>query len=263
MSISSLALVHPNARIGRNVVIDAFATIDEDTTIGDDSWIASHAHVINGATIGKSCKIYQGAVIGSDPQDLKYGGEKTTLEIGDHVTIREYCTINRGTKAAGTTTIGDHSLIMAYAHVAHDCQIDNHVVLANGVNLAGHVEIGEYAIVGGMTAVQQFLSIGRHSFIGGGTLIRKDVPPYVKAAREPLSYMGVNTIGLGRRGYKDEDLGLLQDIYRSLFIKHRNISVGLEELKKQFSTNTPYVQEIISFVEGSRHGVIRGSRDQD
>ncbi len=262
MSISHLAVVHPQAQIGSGVIIDAFATVDSDVVIGKDSWIASHAHVVSGSRIGQSCKIYQGAVIGSNPQDLKYQGEKTSVVLGDFVTVREYCTINRGTIASGVTSIGNHSLVMAYTHIAHDCKINDHTILANNVNLAGHVEIGEYAIVGGMTAVQQFLSVGKHSFIGGGTLIRKDVPPYVKAAREPLSFMGVNRIGLERRDFPTSDIVLLQEIYRVLFVKFSNLKIALEYLEDNFDNHNPYYIEIVKFINESRNGIIRGLRQK-
>lgn len=262
MSISPLALVHPNAQLGADVVIEAFATVEEDVVIGDHGWIASHARINDGSRIGDHVKVFQGAVVGSDPQDLKYKGETTELHLGHHVTIREYSTINRGTMASGVTSIGDHVLVMAYTHVAHDCQIDHHAILANSVNLAGHVNIGEYAIIGGMTAVQQFLTIGRHAFIGGGTLIRKDVPPYIKAAREPLSYIGVNTVGLGRRDFSREDQLLLQDIYRILFVKHTNVTHAMAELLEKYDMSDPYINEVTDFIKASKNGIIKGLRQQ-
>lgn len=260
MAISPHAIVHPSASLGEGVRVDAFATIDEGVTIGDRTWIASHAHIINGTEIGADCSIHQGAVVGGDPQDMKYRGEPTRLELGDRVTIREYCTINRATVASRKTSIGDDALIMAYSHVAHDCTIDKKAILANSVNLAGHVHIGEAAIIGGMTAVQQFLHIGRHAFIGGGTLIRKDVPPFIRAAREPLSYIGVNTIGLGRRGFSAADRWELQNIYRLLFVGTTNLSIGIARLQGSEYSESSYAKEILRFIDSSQNGIIRGYR---
>jgi len=197
--------------------------------------------------------------VGGDPQDLKYTDEKTFLEISDDVTIREYCTINRGTRATGVTQIKKGALVMAYAHVAHDCLVDEYAVLANNVQLAGHVYIGVHAIVGGMTAVQQFIKIGDHSFIGGGTLVRKDVPPYIRVAREPLSYIGVNKIGLKRRGFDNETIKQINDIYRILFVKHDNLSIGLRRINNEIK-NSHLKEEILEFVAKSDKGIIRGFR---
>ena len=259
MTLYPHSIVHPNARIGSDVIIEPFVTVEEDVVIGDGTYISAHACIKNGTRIGKNCKIFQGAIIGSDPQDQKYQDEKTYLIIEDEVTIREFCTINRGTQAAGETVIKRGALIMAYSHVAHDCLIDEHAILANNVQMAGHVYVGVHAIVGGMTAVQQFVRLGGHSFVGGGTLVRKDVPPYIKVAREPLSYVGVNTIGLKRRGFIRADILLIQDIYRILFVKNHNLSKGLQAMNTQIP-DCLIKEEITEFIAKSRNGIIRGFR---
>ena len=186
--ISPLASIHPNAKLGNNVIIEPFAVIHENVIVGDGTHIMSHSVIMPYSRIGNGCRIFPGAVIGAIPQDLKFIGEETTAEIGDNTTIRECVTINRGTVDKWKTVIGKNCLLMAYSHVAHDCMIGNNVILANAVQLAGHVEIGEYAIIGGLTGAHQFTRIGAHTYIAGHTVIRKDVPPYVKAAREPMSY---------------------------------------------------------------------------
>ena len=201
-----LAYIHPGAKIATNVVIEPFTTIHNNVTIGSGTWIGSNVTIMEGARIGKNCRIFPGAVISAIPQDLKFEGEDSLAVIGDNVTIRECATINRGTKAYGKTVIGDNCLIMATAHVAHDCIIGNDVIIVNGVTLAGHVQIGEYAIIGGLAGVHQFIHIGKHAMISGGSLVRKDVPPFVKAAKEPLSYIGINSIGLRRRGFSSEKI---------------------------------------------------------
>lgn len=262
MNISPLAIVHPDAQLGEGVRIDPFVTIEADVEIGSDTWIRSQAYINSGTKIGDNCNIYQGAIIGGDSQDKKYQGGHARLEIGNDVTIREYCTINRSSSKEGITSIGDHSLLMAYVHVAHDSMLEEHTIIANAVNIAGHVRIGAYATVGGMTAVQQFVIIGRYSYVGGGTLIRKDVPPYVKAAREPIAYVGVNKVGLQRGGFKAIQIAQMQDIYRHLFVHSKNISQAMSDIKERFSDN-PYCEEIIAFVEASPNGVIRGYRSEE
>jgi UDP-N-acetylglucosamine acyltransferase len=257
MTISPLAVVHPEADIGQDVIVEPFVTIEKGVVIGDRCHIKSHAIIMAGTSMGRDCRIFPGAIVGGDPQDLKYQGEKTSLIIHDHVTIREYCTINRGTIAAGKTEIREHALIMAYTHVAHDCVVGAYSVLANGVNLAGHVVIGDYAIIGGMTAVQQFVSIGESCFVGGGTLVRKDVPPYIKSAREPLAYMGVNTVGLKRRGFTLVQINHIKDIYRSIFVKHKNVSIGMEEVEAMIMESSEK-EKIMSFIQNSGQGMLRG-----
>ena len=208
-----LAYVHPQAKVAKNVVIEPFVNIEKNVEIGEGTWIGSNVTIMEGARIGKNCKVFPGAVISAIPQDLKFAGEDTLVKIGDNVTVREFVTINRGTKASNETVIGDNCLLMAYVHIAHDCIIGNNVILANAATLAGHITIDDYAIIGGMTAVHQFVQVGAHSFLSGGALVRKDVPPFTKGAREPLSYVGINSVGLRRRGFSNERINAIQDIY--------------------------------------------------
>jgi UDP-N-acetylglucosamine acyltransferase len=255
--ISPLASIHPSAIIGNNVTIDAFTVVSGDVVIGDDAWIGPNVTIFDGARIGKGCKIFPGAVISAIPQDLKFKGEITTAEIGDHSTIRECVTVNRGTIDKHKTIIGSHCLLMAYAHVAHDCIIGNHVILANSVNLAGHVIIDDYAILEGMVAVAQFLRIGSHSFVAGGTLVRKNVPPFTKAAREPISYAGINAVGLRRRGFNDDSIASIQDIYRILFLKGFSTNKALTAIETEVDAS-PLRDEILQFVKDSPKGIMRG-----
>jgi len=229
--------------------------------IGDDTWIGSNVTVFEGARIGKSCEIFPGAVIAGIPQDLKFAGEKTTAEIGDRTTVREYVTVNRGTKEAWKTVVGSDCLLMAYAHVAHDCRIGDHVILANNVTLAGHVVIEDWAILEGLVAVQQFMCIGQHSFVAGGSLVRKNVPPYVKAAREPLSYVGVNSVGLTRRKFSESQIHLIHEIYRRLYVSSYNTNQALEIIENEFSPSEER-DNILDFVKKFRGdtGIMRGFR---
>lgn len=256
--ISSLAVVSPEAQIGSNVEIQPFAIVEGDTIIGDDSVIESHAIIKRGTRMGKSCRVFPGAIVGSIPQDLKYKGEKTTLEIGDRTTIREYCTINIGTVENDKTVIGNDCLIMAYCHVAHDCIIHDNVILVNNVNLAGHVEIEDFAILGGLTAVQQFVKIGKHTYIGGGSLVRKDIPPYIRAAKEPLAYIGINGVGLSRRGFSEEQIKHINQVYKNLYAAGYNISQATQHINTE--VETPYAKEILSFVTESKNGVVGSIR---
>ena len=256
--ISSLASIDSSAGIGNNVKIDAFAVIEAGVTIGDDTHIMSHAIILRGTIIGKTCTIFPGAVIGAIPQDLKFVGEETTVEIGDYTTIREFVTINRGTKDKWKTSIGDNCLLMAYSHVAHDCIIGNHVILANSVQLAGHVQIGDYAILGGVAAAIQFARIGSHTYIAGHTEIRKDVPPFIKAGRSPLSYVGLNSVGMQRRGFSSEKINDILEIYRHIYTKGLNITQALVLLEN----NSPACMEkdeIVNFIKGSKRGIIKAS----
>ena len=254
--ISSLASIHPNAKLGNNVTIDPFAVIHDKVSIGDDTHIMSNVVVMPYTTVGSHCRIFPGAVLGAIPQDLKYLGEETTVEIGDHTTIRECVTINRGTKDKWKTTVGSHCLIMAYSHVAHDCAVGNHVILANGVQLAGHVEVGDFAIIGGLCGVQQFTRIGRHAYVGGQSAIRKDVPPYVKAAREPISYMGINVVGLHRRNFPHHSIEMISQIYHLLFVGNHSTTSGVALVKEKIPDNE-IKSEILHFIQGSKTGVIK------
>ncbi|MGD1845298.1 MAG: acyl-ACP--UDP-N-acetylglucosamine O-acyltransferase [Salibacteraceae bacterium] len=258
MSKSPLASVHPDARVGENVTISPFATIEANVEIGDGTWIGPNAVIMDGARIGKNCRIFPGAVISAIPQDLKFEGEETVTNIGDNTTIREYVTINRGTKDRNLTQVGSNCLLMAYVHVAHDCVVGNNVILANNVTLAGHITIQDFAILEGLVAVQQFIHIGAHSFIAGTSKVRKNVPPYVKAAREPLSYVGINSVGLKRRGYSDQDIADIEEIYRILYVKNQNLGKGVEEVQTAFPDNT-YSKKILGFIEDSPKGIMRGA----
>jgi UDP-N-acetylglucosamine acyltransferase len=243
--------------VAPNVVIEPFVTIDKNVVIEEGTWIGSNVTIMEGARIGKNCRIFPGAVISAVPQDLKFAGEDTIVKIGNNTTIREYVTINRGTRASYETVIGDNTLLMAYVHIAHDCVIGNNVILANAANLAGHITIDDWAIVGGMVAIHQFVRIGAHCMVSGGSLVRKDVPPFTKAAREPLSYVGVNSIGLRRRGYTAEQITNMQDIYRIIYLRGYNVSQAVEIIEADVPA-TPERDEILSFITNSSRGIMKG-----
>lgn len=252
-----LTSIHPDAKIGPNVVIDPFTHIQSDVEIGEGTWIGSNVTIMEGTRIGKHCRIFPGAVIGAIPQDLKFEGEKTIAVIGDHTTVREFVTINRGTKASGATRVGNHCLLMAYVHVAHDCVVGDHVILANAVTLAGHVEVDEHAVLGGTSAVHQFTKIGKHVMLRGGSLVGKDVPPFVTAAHEPLAYAGVNSIGLRRRGYTEDQVRFIQDMYRVLYQSGLNISAAVEQIRQTMPDNAER-RDLLDFVARANRGMIKG-----
>ncbi len=252
-----LAYVHPGAKIAKNVVIEPFATIHNNVIIGEGTWIGSNVTIMEGARIGKNCNIFPGAVISAIPQDLKFQDEETTAMIGDNTTLREYVTVNRGTVDRGKTVIGNNCLIMAYCHIAHDCIVGDHCIFSNNSTLAGHVTVGEYVILAGMTAVHQFCMLGDHSFITGGSLVRKDVPPYVKGAREPLSYVGINSIGLRRRGFKSEKIREIQNIYRTLYQMNYNNTQASRIIEAEMEA-TPERDEILQFIKNSKRGIMKG-----
>jgi UDP-N-acetylglucosamine acyltransferase len=258
--ISPLAQVNPKARIGENVTIEAFSVVYEDVEIGDYTHIMPNVTIFNGSRIGKGCKIFPGAVIGAIPQDLKYVGEKTTAEIGDNTTIRECVTVNLGTKDRWTTKIGSNCLLMAYSHVAHDCILGDNVILANGVQLAGHVTIDDYAIIGGLCGVHQFTHIGAHTYVAGQVVIRKDVPPFVKAARDPITYVGVNKVGLDRRGYSKEAIKEIDTIYHILFVQGHSTAKALEIIETTLP-DSPQKKAVVDFIRSSRTGIIKKSKD--
>lgn len=247
--------IHPDAKIGKNVTISPFSYIYGDVEIGDNTWIGPNATIMDGARIGKNCKIFPTAVISAIPQDLKYQGEITTVEIGDNTVIREGVTINKGTSDKMKTVIGENCLLMGYVHIAHDCIVGNNCIFANYAALSGHCIIEDWAILEGQAAAQQFVRVGKHAFIGASSFIRKNVPPYVKAAREPLSYMGVNSIGLRRRGFSEEQVLSIQNIYRVLFQKGVNVSQAMEIIKNEFPESAER-KEIINFIESSEKGII-------
>lgn len=252
-----LAYVHPGAKIAKNVVIEPFAVIHNNVEIGEGTWIGSNVTVMEGARIGKNCNIFPGAVISAVPQDLKFEGEDTITQIGNGTTIREFVTINRGTKDRGQTVIGENCLIMAYCHIAHDCIVGDNCIFSNNSTLAGHITVGNYVVLAGMAAVHQFCMIGNHAFVSGGSLVRKDVPPYVKAAREPLSYVGINSIGLRRRGFKSEKISEIQSIYRILYQKNYNTSQAAEIIEAEMEA-TPERDEILQFIKNSKRGIMKG-----
>ena len=252
-----MAYVHPTAIIGENVTISPFSSVYLDLEIGDGTWIGPNVTIMSGARIGKNCKIYPGTVISGEPQDLKYEGEKTLTYIGDNTTIRECVTVNKGTNALGYTKIGDNCLIMATAHIAHDCVVGNNVVIVNAVGLAGHIEVGDFAFIGGYSAVHQFTKIGEHAFVAGATQIRKDVPPYVKAAKNPVAYAGVNAIGLRRKGFTSEEIFEIQGIYRILYQQKNNVSQAVEQILEKFP-DSHYREVILDFINTSDRGIMKG-----
>ncbi|KAB7731434.1 acyl-ACP--UDP-N-acetylglucosamine O-acyltransferase [Rudanella paleaurantiibacter] len=260
--IQPLAYVHPEAKIAQNVVIEPFAIIHKDVEIGEGTWIGSHAVINEGSRIGKNCRIYPGAVISSIPQDLKFKGEYTLTYIGDNTTIREYATISRGTEEHYKTEIGSNCLIMAYAHVAHDCRIGNNCIMTNNVQMAGHVYMGDWAIIGGSSSVLQFTRIGAHAMISGGSLVRKDVPPFTKAAREPLSYTGINSIGLRRRGFTNEQINDIQEIYRYLYLRGLNNAEALTRIELELPASDAR-DEVLNFIRTSERGIMRGPGGHD
>lgn len=257
MDHNPLSSIHPDAIIGKNVSIGSFVTIDKNVEIGDNTTIYPNAVIFEGARIGKNCRIFPGAVVSGIPQDLKFAGEETICKIGDNTTIRECVTVNRGTSAKGKTIVGNNCLLMAYAHIAHDCIIKDHVIVGNASQLAGEVEVDDFAILSGGTLVHQFSRIGKHVMIQGGSRLGKDIPPYITAGREPITYSGVNVIGLRRRGFTNEQIGNIQEIYRVLYQSGLNNTDAV----KQIQTNIPDSEEkgnILSFVIGSQRGIIRG-----
>ena len=253
----SLSYIDPQAKIAKNVVVEPFVTIEKNVEIGSGTWIGSNVTIMEGARIGENCEIFPGAVISAIPQDLKFDGEDSLAIIGDNTIVRECATINRATKATGKTIVGNNCLIMAYAHIAHDCVIGNNAIIVNNVALGGHVEIGEYAIIGGITAVHQFIRIGKHCMVSGGSLVRKDIPPYVKAGREPLSFIGINSIGLRRKNFSEDEITEIQNIYRILYQKGNNNTQAINKIEIDFKISE-IRDEIISFVRNSGRGIMRG-----
>lgn len=255
-----LAYIHPDAKIAEDVIIEPFTTIAGDVEIGSGTWIGPNVTIMDGARIGKNCKIYPGAVIAGEPQDLKFEGEKTTCIIGDNTTIRECVTVNRGTNASGSTVVGNNCLLMGTVHIAHDCRLGDNIVIANGCGISGHCEIDDYAVIGGMTGMHQFVRVGAHAMVAGGSMVRKDVPPYVLAGKEPLSYIGINSTGLRRRGFSSDTIHAIQDIYRIIYQGDMNITQAVAHIEAEFA---PSVERdtIIEFVRSSSRGMMRGFHD--
>jgi len=252
-----LANIHPNAKIGQNVVIEPFATVGDNVEIGDGTWIGPNAVIMSGARIGKNCKIFPGAVIAGVPMDLKFMGEESLAIIGDNTTVREFVTINRGTKATGVTSVGENCFIMCCVHIAHDCRIGNNVILVGYAGAAGFVNIDDWAIVSGHTAIHQFVNIGAHSYIAGGSLVRKDVPPFVKAAREPLAFVGINSVGLRRRGYSNDQIKNVQDVYKIVFQSGYSLTHALKHLETEVP-ESPEKDLVLSFIKNSKRGLMKG-----
>jgi UDP-N-acetylglucosamine acyltransferase len=253
--ISPLASVHPEARLGADVQIDPFVVIEENVEVGDRVRIGPHAHLSSGARIGAECRIFTGAAIGGVPQDLKFKGEETLVIVGERTVVREYVTLNRGTSAHGQTVIGSDCLLMAYCHVAHDCTVGDNVILANAVQLGGHVEIGEWAFIGGLTGIHQFERVGPHAMVAAGFRVMKDVPPFALAGSQPLSFSGINTVGLKRRGFAPERIASIQEIYRQIYQSGVNIGDGVELVEKHHPGN-PDAELIVRFIRTSKRGVI-------
>lgn len=249
-------VIDPGAKIGKDVKIAPFVTIEDNVEIGDGSIIDSNATIHHGARIGKNCHIHSGAVVSDIPQDLKFKGEDSVTMIGDNTTIREFVTIHRGTASKGMTVIGSNCLIMAYCHVAHDCVVGNHVIMSNLVQLAGEVVVGDWAVLGGGSLVHQFTHIGEHVMLQGGSLVNKDIPPYVMAGRYPLSYEGVNSVGLHRRGFTEEQINQISAIYRALYMSGLNNTDALAKIEEEVPSSAER-EAIIEFVRNSKRGVIR------
>lgn len=256
MNISPLACVSENALIGKNVTIGPFVTIDENVVIGDGTIIDSNAVIHSGARIGNNCHIHSGAVVSDMPQDLKFKGEDSLAIIGDNTSIREFVTIHRGTASKGKTVIGDNCLIMAYCHVAHDCELGNNVIMSNQVQLAGEVIVGDFAVLGGGALVHQFTHIGKHVMLQGGSLVNKDLPPYIMAGRYPISYEGVNSVGLHRRGFTEEQINKIQQVYRVLYLSRLNNTEALAKVIAEVP-QSPERDDIVNFVKASKRGIVR------
>lgn len=261
MSHSPLAVIHPEAKIGENVTIDPFAVIEKDVVIGDNCHIFSHAVILDGARIGNNCKIFPGAVVAGIPQDLKFKGEVTTAVIGDNTTLRECATVNRGTASKGTTIVGKNCLIMAYSHIAHDCVLKDNIIIGNASQIAGEVEIDDFAIVSGGSLVHQFSRISKHVMIQGGSRIGKDIPPYTLIGRDPIVYCGINIVGLRRRGFTNQQVYLIQDIYRTLYTRGLNNSDALKAIETEYEPSEER-DLILDFIKSSKRGIVRGSIDE-
>ncbi len=252
-----LAYIHPDAKVHESVIIDPFVTIGANVEIGEGTHIGSSVTIMPGTRIGKNCRIFPSAVVGAEPQDLKFHGEDTLAIIGDNTTIRECATIHRGTASKGKTVVGSNCLIMAYCHVAHDCVIGNNIIMSNSTQLAGEVVVDDFAVIGGGTLVHQFCHIGSNVMVQGGSHINKDIPPYVKAGHEPIAFAGINTIGLRRRGFDNETIEQIQDVYRLLYLSGLNFTDAIERIEAELPVSAER-DRIINFVRDSKRGIIRG-----
>lgn len=256
--MNQLSVISPEAKIGRNVKIGPFTTIYENVEIGDDCEILNNVTIMPGSRIGKGVKIFPGAVVGAIPQDLKFRGEDTLAIVGDYTTLRECVTVNRGTASKGKTEVGSGCLLMAYVHVAHDCKIGNNVIVSNAVQFGGEVIVDDHAVIGGGSLIHQFCHLGKYIMLQGGALVNKDIPPYVKAAREPISYVGLNAVGLHRHGFSKEDVAAISEIYRILYLSDLNVTNAVKMIRETLPPSQ-YRDEIVSFVENSERGVIRSA----
>jgi len=254
--IHKTAQISPKAEIGQNVKIGPFTIVEDDVTIGNETEIRSNVVIASGARIGENCKIFNGAVLATVPQDLKFENEKTTLEIGNNTTIREFATLNRGTTDHWKTVVGDNCLLMAYSHVAHDCTLGNNVIIANSVNMAGHVTIEDFVGIGGMVPIHQFVKIGKHTFIGGGFRVPKDVPPYIRAMGEPLRYAGLNSVGLQRRGFSQDTLSELKKAYRIFYRSNLTVTKALEKIESEIKP-IEEIKNLVRFIKSCERGIIR------
>jgi len=256
--IHPTAIISPdNVHIGQDVVIGPYTIVEENVTIGDGCILKAHVLVGARTTLGKNCRLFNGAVVGEIPQDLKYADEETKTILGDNVTVREYCTIHRGTTDKWETVIGSNVLIMAYCHIGHDCSVGNNVIIANSCNMGGHVEVGDFAIIGGAVPIHQFVKIGKHAFIAGGFRITKDVPPYIRASNIPLTYNGLNSVGLHRRGFSSDLIGQIKQAYGRIYRSHLNVSQAVQDITESMVI-VPEIQDILTFIEDSTRGIIRG-----
>lgn len=258
--VQEMSFIHPEAKIGNNVEIGPFVYIDRNVEIGDGCQIMAHATIMSGARIGKNVRIFPNTVISAIPQDLKFKGEETTAVIGDNTTIRECATVNRGTASKGTTIVGSNCLIMAYAHIAHDCKLANNIIIGNASQIAGEVVIDDWAILSGSVLVHQFSHIGAHVIIQGGSRVGKDVPPYVTAGRDPLSYAGLNLVGLRRRGFSNDQIRKIQEIYRILYQSGLNMTQATEKIISEIADSAEK-QTVVSFLNSAERGIIRGYFD--
>ena len=248
------ALVDPEAEIGQGVVIGPWAVVGPRVRIGDGTELGPRVFIERDTVLGEDCRVSNGAVLGTDPQDLKFKGELTTLEVGDRTVIREFATLNRGTLARGKTVVGSDCMLMAYTHVAHDCELGNHVILSNAVNMAGHVTIEDWVIVGGITPIHQFVRIGAHAFVGGGSRIPQDVPPYCRVAGNPPALYGLNAVGLERRGFSEDVRKALKDTYRILFQSKLNLSKAVAKAEEE-APPIPEVRHLLEFIKASERGI--------
>ena len=257
--MENFSYIHPDAKIGKDVTISPFVTIYEDVVIGDGTYIHPNVTLYPGARIGKNCKIFPGVTVAAVPQDLTFNGEYTTAEIGDNTTLRECVTVHRGTASKGRTVVGNNCLLMAYCHGAHDCELGNNLIISNATQLAGEVVIDDNTVIGGGTLVHQFTHIGSYAMIQGGTPVNKDIPPYVMAARSPISFVGLNIVGLRRRGFTNEQIATLQEIYRRIFNSDSNMTDALNAIEAEIPAS-PERDYVLSFIRNSSRGVIKGLR---